>query len=69
MYPRNVLEVDLQAEYECNTSLTISFQIRPGIVTKDTQGRNGCKPIFSRIVSLHAENNHLRRADWCWDQD
>ncbi|KAG2340174.1 P-loop containing nucleoside triphosphate hydrolase protein [Suillus weaverae] len=35
-------------------------EIRPGIVTKDSQGRNRCKPIFSRIVSLHAENNHLQ---------
>jgi len=37
-------------------------EIRPGIVTKDTQGRNRCKPIFSRIVSLHAESNHLQFA-------
>ncbi|KAG1772202.1 GTP cyclohydrolase N terminal-domain-containing protein [Suillus placidus] len=37
-------------------------EIRPGIVTKDTQGRNHCKPIFSRIISLHAENNHLQFA-------
>lgn len=34
-------------------------EIRPGIVTKDSQGKNKCKPIFSRIVSLHAENNLL----------
>ncbi|KAG1778261.1 hypothetical protein EV702DRAFT_1267813 [Suillus placidus] len=44
-------------------------EIRPEIVTKDTQGRNGCKPISSRIVSLHVENKHLRRADRCRDQD
>lgn len=37
-------------------------EIRPGIVTKDEQGRNKCKPIFSRIVSLHAESNHLQFA-------
>jgi translation initiation factor 2 subunit 3 len=37
-------------------------EIRPGIVTKDAQGRNSCKPIFSRIVSLHAENNQLQFA-------
>lgn len=36
--------------------------IRAGIVTKDAQGRNQCKPIFSRIVSLHAENNQLQFA-------
>ncbi|KAG8215395.1 hypothetical protein J3R82DRAFT_8996 [Butyriboletus roseoflavus] len=34
-------------------------EIRPGIVTKDNAGRNRCKPIFSKIVSLHAESNHL----------
>ncbi|KAG1787049.1 translation protein [Suillus plorans] len=32
-------------------------QIRP---VKNTQGRIRCKTIFSRIVSLHAENNHLQ---------
>ena len=37
-------------------------EIRPGIVTKDAQGRSKCKPIFSRIVSLHAESNHLQFA-------
>lgn len=37
-------------------------EIRPGIVTKDAQGRNQCKPIFSRIVSLHAESNQLQFA-------
>ena len=37
-------------------------EIRPGIVTKDSAGRNRCKPIFSRIVSLHAESNHLQFA-------
>ena len=34
-------------------------EIRPGIVTKDSAGRNKCRPIFSRIMSLHAENNLL----------
>ena len=34
-------------------------EIRPGIVTKDNAGRNKCQPIFSRIMSLHAENNLL----------
>ncbi|KAJ2924998.1 hypothetical protein H1R20_g12106, partial [Candolleomyces eurysporus] len=39
--------------------LGMEVEIRPGIVTKDNQGRNKCKPIFSRIMSLHAENNLL----------
>lgn len=34
-------------------------EIRPGIVTKDVAGRTKCQPIFSRIMSLHAENNLL----------
>jgi translation initiation factor 2 subunit 3 len=38
------------------------IEIRPGIVTKDSAGRNRCTPIFSRIVSLHAENNLLQYA-------
>jgi len=37
-------------------------EIRPGIVTKDSNGRNRCQPIFSRIMSLHAENNLLQFA-------
>ncbi|KAF8889092.1 translation initiation factor eIF2 gamma subunit [Infundibulicybe gibba] len=39
--------------------LGLEVEIRPGIVTKDSAGRNRCKPIFSRIMSLHAENNLL----------
>ena len=35
------------------------IEIRPGIVKRDAEGRLHCKPIFSKIVSLHAENNDL----------
>ena len=35
------------------------IEIRPGIVSKDDQGRTHCQPIFSRIVSLLAEKNNL----------
>ncbi|KAG7093736.1 hypothetical protein E1B28_007387 [Marasmius oreades] len=38
------------------------IEIRPGIVTKDAQGRARCQPIFSRIISLLAENNSLQFA-------
>jgi translation initiation factor 2 subunit 3 len=38
------------------------IEVRPGIVTKDNDGRITCKPIFSRVVSLFAENNDLRFA-------
>ena len=42
--------------------LGMEVEIRPGIVTKDSAGRNRCQPIYSRIVSLHAETNHLEFA-------
>jgi translation initiation factor 2 subunit 3 len=38
------------------------IEIRPGIVTKTEKGQIQCKPIFSRIVSLFAENNDLKFA-------
>lgn len=38
------------------------IEIRPGIVTKDPQGRIKCTPIFSRVVSLFAEQNPLQYA-------
>ena len=38
------------------------IEIRPGVVTKDAEGRMHCQPIFSRIVSLFAEQNDLKFA-------
>jgi translation initiation factor 2 subunit 3 len=38
------------------------IEVRPGIVAKDSQGRIKCTPIFSRIVSLFAEQNALQYA-------
>eukprot|EP00889_Picochlorum_renovo_P007008 jgi/Picre1/34038/NNA_001515.t1 len=38
------------------------IEIRPGIVTKDSSGAIKCIPIFSRIVSLFAEQNSLQYA-------
>jgi len=43
-------------------SVGMEVEIRPGIVTKDAQGKHRCRPIFSRIVTLLAENNHLKFA-------
>jgi translation initiation factor 2 subunit 3 len=40
----------------------MEVEIRPGIVTKDAQGKHRCRPIFSRIVTLLAENNNLKFA-------
>lgn len=38
------------------------IEVRPGIVTKDAEGKVKCVPIFSRIVSLFAEENDLKFA-------
>ncbi|QLL33738.1 hypothetical protein HG536_0F00630 [Torulaspora globosa] len=38
------------------------IEIRPGIVTKDERGKIQCRPIFSNIVSLFAEQNDLKFA-------
>ncbi|CAD7705378.1 unnamed protein product [Ostreobium quekettii] len=38
------------------------IEIRPGILTKDSQGEPVCVPIRSRIVSLFAEKNELSYA-------
>ena len=38
------------------------IEIRPGIVSKDAEGKLSCKPIYSRIVSLFAEQNDLQYA-------
>ncbi len=38
------------------------IEVRPGVVTKDSEGKIHCKPIFSRVVSLFAENNDLKFA-------
>ncbi|KIJ46253.1 hypothetical protein M422DRAFT_778528 [Sphaerobolus stellatus SS14] len=40
----------------------MEIEIRPGIVTKDAQGKHRCRPIYSHVVSLHAENNNLKFA-------
>lgn len=38
------------------------IEIRPGIISKDSEGRLRCQPIFSKIVSLFAEHNDLQYA-------
>lgn len=37
-------------------------EVRPGIVVKDENGIIKCTPIYSRIVSLFAEQNELQFA-------
>lgn len=38
------------------------IEIRPGIISKDSDGKLKCQPIFSKIVSLFAEHNDLQFA-------
>lgn len=38
------------------------IEVRPGIVTKDSEGNMKCTPILSRVVSLYAEHNDLQYA-------
>lgn len=38
------------------------IEVRPGIVVKDENGNTKCTPIYSRIVSLYAEQNELQFA-------
>ena len=38
------------------------IEVRPGILSKDADGRMRCKPIFSKIVSLLTETNDLQFA-------
>ncbi|CAN0170180.1 unnamed protein product, partial [Ectocarpus sp. 8 AP-2014] len=38
------------------------IEVRPGIVTKDPEGNVRCEPIFSKILSLYAEQNDLKFA-------
>ena len=34
--------------------------MRPGIISKDADGKLNCKTIFSRVLSLFAEKNDLQ---------
>ena len=38
------------------------IEVRPGIVNKDAEGNMTCAPIFSRIISMYAEQNDLMYA-------
>ncbi|XP_039754660.1 eukaryotic translation initiation factor 2 subunit 3-like isoform X2 [Pararge aegeria] len=40
----------------------MEIEVRPGLVSKDADGKLTCRPIFSRIVSLFAEQNELQFA-------
>ena len=38
------------------------IEVRPGLVSKDAEGKLTCRPIFSKIVSLFTEQNELQYA-------
>ena len=38
------------------------IEVRPGVVVRDNEGKVSCRPIFSRIMTLFAENNDLKFA-------
>lgn len=38
------------------------IEVRPGIVDRDEEGNTICRPIYSRIVSMYAEQNDLKYA-------
>ncbi|XP_073955744.1 eukaryotic translation initiation factor 2 subunit 3-like isoform X2 [Choristoneura fumiferana] len=40
----------------------MEIEVRPGLVSKDADGKLTCQPIFSRIVSLYTEQNELQYA-------
>lgn len=40
----------------------MEIEVRPGLVSKDAEGKLTCRPIFSRIVSLYTEQNELQYA-------
>lgn len=40
----------------------MEIEVRPGLVSKDNEGKLTCRPIFSRIVSLYTEQNELQFA-------
>ncbi|XP_011309926.1 eukaryotic translation initiation factor 2 subunit 3, Y-linked isoform X2 [Fopius arisanus] len=40
----------------------MEIEVRPGLVSKDGEGKLTCRPIYSRVVSLCAEQNELQFA-------
>ena len=50
--------------FSCSGILRVGqeIEVRPGIVTKSNDGKVQCTPIYSKIVSLFAEQVHLQYA-------
>jgi len=57
-------KLDSHVSHCCQGVLRMNqeVEVRPGIITKDAEGRVKCIPIYSRIVSLFTEHNELQYA-------
>jgi hypothetical protein len=63
MHNETKLTVSEYEVFDCSSSqVGQEIEVRPGIVSKDAEGKLTCKPIFSRIMSLFAEQNDLQYA-------
>ena len=60
--PSSKVLLVLSVHAVCDIGTCCCTQVRPGIITKDSEGRVKCIPIYSRIVSLFAEQNELQYA-------
>ena len=40
----------------------MEIEVRPGLISKDETGKTVCSPIFSKITSMHADQNELQYA-------
>lgn len=40
----------------------MEIEVRPGLISKDENGKTVCSPIFSKITSMHADQNELQYA-------
>jgi translation initiation factor 2 gamma subunit (eIF-2gamma) len=61
---KNITILPLYCYYSFLASSKVGqeIEVRPGLVSKDSEGKLTCNPIFSRIVSLYAEQNELMYA-------
>lgn len=46
----------------CVLQVNQQIEVRPGVVSRDQDGKLTCRPIMSKIVSLYAEQNDLQYA-------
>ena len=59
---KHLFRVEAHATVQGVLRMGQEIEVRPGIVSKDAEGRAACLPIYSRIVSLFTEQNELQFA-------